>query len=47
MGLDDRGIGVRVPVRSEFSLLHIVQTFSGVHPMGTRGSFPEGKAAGA
>jgi hypothetical protein len=43
-GLDDRGVGVRVPVGSEFSLLHIVQTDSGVHPtfypMGTRGSFP-------
>jgi hypothetical protein len=35
----------------EFSLLHIVQTSSGVHPssspMGTGGSFPWGKAAGA
>jgi hypothetical protein len=35
----------------EFSLLHVVQTGSGVHPtsyiMGTGGSFPGGKAAGA
>jgi hypothetical protein len=34
----------------EFSLLHVVQTGSGVpptsHPMGTGGSFPGGKAAG-
>jgi hypothetical protein len=34
----------------EFSLLHVVQTGSGVHPtsypMGTWGSFPGGKAAG-
>jgi hypothetical protein len=48
-GLDDRGVGVRVG--SEFSLLHVVQTGSGAHPasypMGTGGSFPGGKAAGA
>jgi hypothetical protein len=35
----------------EFSLLHVVQPGSGVHstsyPMGTGGSFPGGKAAGA
>jgi hypothetical protein len=35
----------------EFSLLHFVQTGSGVHPtsypMGTGGSFPGGKAAWA
>jgi hypothetical protein len=35
----------------EFSLLHVVQTGSAAHPalypMGTRGSFPGGKAAGA
>jgi hypothetical protein len=35
----------------EFSLRHRVQTGSGPHtasyPMGTRGSFPRGKAAGA
>jgi hypothetical protein len=34
----------------EFSLLHVVQTGSGVHPasytMDTGGSFPGGKAAG-
>jgi hypothetical protein len=45
-GLDDQG----VPVVSEFSLLHIVQTGSGAYaasyPMGTRGSFPKSKAAG-
>jgi hypothetical protein len=33
------------------NFLHVVQTGSGAHPasypMGTRGSFPEGKAAGA
>jgi hypothetical protein len=28
-GLDDRGVGVRVPVGSEFSPLHIIQTGSG------------------
>jgi hypothetical protein len=37
-GLDDRGVGVRVPVGSEFSLLHVVQTGSGVHPA----SYPMG-----
>jgi hypothetical protein len=39
--LDDRGVGVRIRVGSEFSLLHIVQTGSGAHPtpypMGTGG----------
>jgi hypothetical protein len=43
-GLDDRGVGVRVPVG-------IVQTGSEVHPtsypIGTEGSFPGGKAAEA
>jgi hypothetical protein len=43
-GLDDRGVGV-------LSLLHVVQTGSGVHPtsypMGTGGSFPGDKADGA
>jgi hypothetical protein len=43
---------VRVPVRTgNFSLHHRVQTGSGAHPacypMGTRGSFPGGKAARA
>jgi hypothetical protein len=44
--LEDRGVGVRVPEGQEFSLLHLVETGSGVHPiayqMGTGG-----KAAGA
>jgi hypothetical protein len=48
--LDDRG--VRVPAGAgNFSLHHRVQNGSGAHPasypMGTRGSFPGGKAAGA
>jgi hypothetical protein len=50
-GLDDRGAGVRVPVGSKFSLLHVVQTGSGVHltsyPTGTGGSYPRGKVAEA
>jgi hypothetical protein len=50
-GLDDRGVGVRVPVGSKFSLLHVVQTGSGDHPssypMRTGGSFPGVTAAGA
>jgi hypothetical protein len=50
-GLDNREVGVRVLVGSEFSLLHIVHTGSGAHPayypMGTRGSFPGVKAARA
>jgi hypothetical protein len=37
-GLDDRGVGVQVPVGKKFSLLHIVQTSSGVHPT----SYPKG-----
>jgi hypothetical protein len=45
------GVGVRVPVGQEFSLLPVVQTGSGVHPasypMGTGDSFPGYKAAGA
>jgi hypothetical protein len=50
--LDDRMIGVRIPVEvGNFSLRHSVQTGSGAHsacyPMGTGGSFPGGKAAGA
>jgi hypothetical protein len=49
--LDDRGVGVQVQWGQEFSLLHIVQTGSGVHPtsypMDTGGSFPRGKATGA
>jgi hypothetical protein len=50
-GLDDQGVGVRVPVGSEFSLLHVVQTGSGAHlasyPMGTGSSFLGGEEAGA
>jgi hypothetical protein len=42
-GLDDRGVGVRVPVESPLS---IIQTISGAHtgsyPMGARRSFPGG-----
>jgi hypothetical protein len=50
-GLDDRIIGVRFPAEAgNFSLAHRFQTGSGSHPasypMGTRGSFPGGKAAG-
>jgi hypothetical protein len=49
-GLDDRGSRVRLPVGAgNFSLHHRVQNGSGAHPashlMGTRGSFPGGKAA--
>jgi hypothetical protein len=49
-GLEDGGVGVRVPVRQEFLRFHFLQTGSGVHPtsytMGTRGFFLGGKAAG-
>jgi hypothetical protein len=50
-GLDDRMIGVRFPVGAgNFSLRLHVQTGSGAHPasypMGTGGSFHEGKATG-
>jgi hypothetical protein len=42
--LDERGVEVRVPVRSRISLLRAVQAVSGVHPasypMVTEGSFP-------
>jgi hypothetical protein len=45
-GLDDLGVGVRVPVEQEFSLVHVVQTGFGAHPasypMRTGGSFPGG-----
>jgi hypothetical protein len=41
---------VRFPAVNDFTLLHGVQTSFGAHPafypMGTRGSFPGGKAAG-
>jgi hypothetical protein len=51
-GLEDRGSGVRFPAGAgNFSLHRRVQDGSGTHPasypMGTRGSFPGGKAAGA
>jgi hypothetical protein len=51
-GLDDRGSRVRFSAGAgNFSLHHRVQHGSGVHPatypIGTRGSFPGGKAAGA
>jgi hypothetical protein len=51
-GLDDRGSKVWFPAGAgNFSLHHRVQNGSGAHPgsypMGTRGSFPGGKAAGA
>jgi hypothetical protein len=51
-GLDDRGSRVRFPAGDgSFSLHHRVLNGSGSHPasypMGTRGSFPGGKAAGA
>jgi hypothetical protein len=50
--LDYRGCRVRFPAEAgNFSLHHRVQTGSGAHPasyvMGIRGSFYEGKAAGA
>jgi hypothetical protein len=51
-GLDDRGSRVRFPAGDgNFSLHHGVQNDPAAHPasypMGTRGSFPGGKAAGA
>jgi hypothetical protein len=51
-GLDDRGSRVRFPAGAgNFSLHHRVHNDSGAHPdsypMGTRGSFSGGKAAGA
>jgi hypothetical protein len=50
-GLDDQGGGSSSPGRvKKFSLPHIVQTGSGVHPtsykMGTAGSFPGVKRRG-
>jgi hypothetical protein len=49
-GLNDRGSRVRYPAGAgNFCLHHRVQNGSGAHPasypMGTRGSFPRGKAA--
>jgi hypothetical protein len=51
-GLDDRGSRVRFSTGAgNFSLHHRIQNDSGAHPtsysMGSRGSFPEDKAAGA
>jgi hypothetical protein len=51
-GLDDRDSRARFPAGAgNFSLHHRVQNGSGAHPasypMGTRGSFPGGKAAEA
>jgi hypothetical protein len=51
-GLDDRDSRVRFPAGAgNFSLHHRVQNGSGAHPafypLGTRGYFPGGKAAGA
>jgi hypothetical protein len=49
-GLDDRGVGVRVPVGLRIFTHHVVQTGSGVHPtsypMGTGDSFPGVKRPG-
>jgi hypothetical protein len=50
-GVTTKGSEFEFPWGQEFSLLHVVQTGSGVHPasypMGTGGSLPGGKAAGA
>jgi hypothetical protein len=51
-GLDDRGVGIRVPVGSRiFSSPRRPDRSSVAHqasyPMGTGGSFPGGKVAGA
>jgi hypothetical protein len=51
-GLDNRMIGVRFPTEAgNFFLHHRVQTGFGIHPapypLGNRGSFLGGKAAGA
>jgi hypothetical protein len=51
-GLDDRGSRIRFPAGAgNFSLHHRVQSGSGAHPasypMGSKGSFPGGRAAGA
>jgi hypothetical protein len=50
--LEDQGSRIRCPVGAgNFSLHHRVQNGSGAHPasypMGTKGSFPGSKAAGA
>jgi hypothetical protein len=45
------GFGVQDPVRPRFYSFHVVQIDSGAHltsyPIGTAGSFPRGKSAGA
>jgi hypothetical protein len=45
-GLDDRGSEFEYRSGQEFSVLHVVQTVSGVHPtsypMGNEGLFPGG-----
>jgi hypothetical protein len=50
-GLDNRRLEFESRYGQEFSLLQVVQTGSGIHQtsykMGTGGSFPGGKAAGA
>jgi hypothetical protein len=50
-GLDDRGSRVRLPAGAGNFSLHRIQNGSGAHPasypIGTRGSFPGGKAAGS
>jgi hypothetical protein len=51
-GLDDQSSRVPFPAGTgNFSLHHHIQNGSGAHPasypMGARGSFPRGKAAGA
>jgi hypothetical protein len=50
-GLDDRGVGDRVPVGSRIFFSSSLQTGSGVHPtscpIDTGASFNGGKAAGA
>jgi hypothetical protein len=50
-GLEDGGVGFRVPVWEEFSILLVVQIVSEVlqisYLMGTGGFFHGGKAAGA
>jgi hypothetical protein len=46
--LKDRMTGVRFSAEAgNFSLRHRVQTGSGAYPVGNRGYFPGGKAAGA
>jgi hypothetical protein len=49
-GLEGREVRVRVPVGARFFSFYVFQTSSWAHPasypMGTGGSFPEGRAAG-